>query len=169
VAAGGPEDGDGSAHRLVLGACVLVDVASVGDLALGSRVDAVDLAAGQVLELVDAQLLGQRVHARVLEELLARLVDGRQRGVLLQLPLARQFLGEVVTRIQVLQEAADGIELFGRKINLSRLENMVSDLLAQSSTKGSEWRGANLRSHRPRTRRKRRRRKGSGSIDPDVL
>ena len=40
-----------------------------------------DLAAGKRLEAVDAKLLGKRVDARVLEELVAAVVDGGDRGV----------------------------------------------------------------------------------------
>lgn len=44
MAAGGPERGDGGADRRVLLGRELVHVAGIGDLALGRRVDAVDLA-----------------------------------------------------------------------------------------------------------------------------
>lgn len=99
VAARGPEVGDWRAHRGVVLAGVLVDVTRVCDLALGGRVDAVDLAAREALELVHAEPLGYRVNARVLEQLLARLVDGRQGGVRLEQALARQLLGEVVASV----------------------------------------------------------------------
>ena len=75
VAAGGPEVGDRGTHGGVLLAGVLVDVAGVGDLALGGRVDAVDLAAGQTPKFVHAELLCEGVDAGVFEELYARLVD----------------------------------------------------------------------------------------------
>ena len=75
MAAGSPEVGDGGAHGGVLLAGVLVDVAGVGDLALGGRVDAVDLAAGQTPKFVHAELLCEGVDAGVFEELYARLVD----------------------------------------------------------------------------------------------
>lgn len=121
VAAGGPEVGDGGADGGVVLAGVLVDVAGVRDLALGRRVDAVDLAAGQAAQLLHPELLGQGVHARVLQQLLARLVDRRDRRVLLQHALARQLFREVVAGVQKFEEAAHSVELFGYKIDLSRL------------------------------------------------
>lgn len=138
VAAGGPEVGDGRAHRRVLLAGVLVDVAGVRDLALGGRVDAVDLAARQALELVHAELLGYRVDARMLEQLLARLVDGRQGGVRLEQALAGQLLGEVVAGVEVLEEAADGVDLVAHELNLSGLvgRNYVSARCAWRDIKG---------------------------------
>lgn len=62
----GPEAGNRGAHLGVVLAGVGVDVARVGNLAAGRRVDAVDLGAGQALQVRDAKLLGQRVDARVL-------------------------------------------------------------------------------------------------------
>ena len=70
--AGRPEVGDGGADGGIVLGGELVHVAGVGDLALGGAVDAVDLGRGQVLEVGQAKLLGDRVHARVLEQLLAR-------------------------------------------------------------------------------------------------
>ena len=40
-----------------------------------------DLGAGKRLETVDAKLLGKSINARVLEELVAVVVDGGDRGV----------------------------------------------------------------------------------------
>ena len=121
MAAGGPEVGDRSAHRGVLLAGVLVDVAGVGDLALGGRVDAVDLAAGQAPKLVHAELLREGIDARVLEELLARLVHGRQGGIGLERALSRQLLRKVVAGVQVLEEASDGVVFLARELDLPRL------------------------------------------------
>lgn len=121
VAAGGPEVGDGHADGRVLGRRVLVDVAGVGDLALGGRVDAVDLARRQVLEAGQAELVGQRVHARVLEQLVARHVHLGDRRVLLERPLAGNLAREVVARVQELEEAADRVEVFVGEFDLARL------------------------------------------------
>lgn len=94
-----PEAGNGRADRSVVGASVGVDVAGVGDLALGGRVDAVNLGAGEGAQCVDTKLLGKSVDARVLEELVARVVDGRGRGVVLEDALAGYLLGEILARI----------------------------------------------------------------------
>lgn len=80
-----------------------------------------NLGDGERLERVDAELLGQRVYARVLEELVARVVDGRQTGVGLESALARELLGEVFARVQVLEETADGLSVLVRELNLAWL------------------------------------------------
>lgn len=46
MAAGGPEVGDRGTDGSILLGGELVDVAGIGDLALGSRVDTMDLARG---------------------------------------------------------------------------------------------------------------------------
>lgn len=65
VAAGRPEIGDRGADRRVVLVGVGVDVASIGDLALGCGVDAVNLAGGKALELLHAKLLSQRIYPRM--------------------------------------------------------------------------------------------------------
>ena len=118
----GPEAGDGRAHRRVVGARVRVDVAGVGDLALGRRVDAVDLGARECAQGADAELLGEGVDARVLEELVARVVDGRRRRVVLEDALAGELLGEVLARVEELEEAADGLGCFVGEFDRAGLE-----------------------------------------------
>ena len=108
----GPEVGDGRAHGGVGGRRVLVDVPGVGDLALGRRADAVDLARGQVLELVEAELLAEGVDARVLEQLVARVVDLGHGRVGLERALAGDLAREVLARVEELEEAADGVDVF---------------------------------------------------------
>ena len=121
VAAGGPEVGHGRTNGRVLLGRVLVDVAGVGDLALGSRVDAMDLARGEVLEQCESKFLRQGVDLGVLEELLARHVDVGDRGVLLQRSLAGHFLGEIVAGVEEFEEAANGLEVFVGKLDLTGL------------------------------------------------
>jgi hypothetical protein len=70
-----PEARDGSADRSVVIASKSVDVASVCDLALGGRIDAVDLRAREGLESSDTKLLGEGVDTGVLEQLVATVVD----------------------------------------------------------------------------------------------
>ena len=76
-----PEACNRSANSNIVIVGESIDITSICDLALGCGVDAVDLAAGKRLEAVDAKLLGERVDARVLEELVAAVVDGGDRGV----------------------------------------------------------------------------------------
>lgn len=71
--------------RLILRARSSINISGVGNLALGRGLDAVDLAVGQLLELVHAHLASEDVDAGVLEELLACAIGFWKRGVLDQL------------------------------------------------------------------------------------
>lgn len=116
-----PKVGHGRADgRVVLGG-ELVHVASVRDLALGGRVDTVDLAARKILEVGETKLLGDGVHARVLEELVAREVDLGDGGVLLERALARNLLGEVIACVQELEKAPHGVDVIVGKLDLAGL------------------------------------------------
>lgn len=116
-----PEVGDGGADGHVVIGRELVDVTRVRDLALGRGIDAVDLARRQVLEVRQAISLCQRVHPRVLQELFARLIHLGDRGVEFKETLARQFPRKVVACVQELEKAADCIQVFFRKLDLTGL------------------------------------------------
>ena len=116
-----PEAGNGRANLLVILACVGVDVTGVSDLALGGGVDAVDLGAGEGLEGVDAELLRQGVDASVLEELVARVIDGGGSRVVFEDALARELLGEVLARVEELEEAAYGVDVLVGEVYLAGL------------------------------------------------
>lgn len=140
MGAGSPEVGDGGTDGGVVLGGELVDVAGVGDLALGGRVDAVDLVGREVLEVGEAELLGDGVHARVLEKLLAREVDLGNRGVLLQRALAGNLLGEVIACVQELEEAAHGVDVFGGELDLAGLfgKGSISFLFGRVGDKVTE-------------------------------
>ena len=121
VTARGPEVGNRSADRGVVLAGELVYVARVSNLALGRRVDAVDLARGEVLEMGQTELLGKSVDLGVLEKLIAARVDLGNRWVLLKRALARDLLREVVARVQKLEEASNGIDVLAGELNLAGL------------------------------------------------
>jgi hypothetical protein len=121
VRARGPEAGDGRADGGVVGDGVGVDVAGVGNLAAGRRVDAVDLGGGERLEGAEAVALGEGVDARVLEQLVARVVDLGQAGVGLEDALAGDLAGEVLAGVEVLEEAADGVDVVVEELNLAGL------------------------------------------------
>lgn len=122
MGAGGPEVGDWGADDGVVVVGVLVDVAGVCDLALCRRVDAVDLGRGQVPERGHLKLLGQRVDARVLEQLVARLVDIGERRVRLELPGAGHLAREVVARVQEFEETSDGIDVAAGQVDMAGLD-----------------------------------------------
>lgn len=63
-----------------------------------------DLGAGECLEARDAELLGKGVDARVLEQLVTRVVDRGERVVGFEDPLAWEFLGEVLGCVEVFEE-----------------------------------------------------------------
>jgi hypothetical protein len=121
VAASSPEVGDGGADRGVLLASVGVDITRVGNLALGRGVHAVDLPRSQLLQLLDAEFLGQGVGPRMLEQLVTRLVDVGYRGVGFERLLAGDLAREVVSGVEKLEEAADRVDIVGGELNLARL------------------------------------------------
>lgn len=135
---GSPEVGDRCADGRVTDASVLVDVASVCDLALGGRADAVDLRRGEVLELLKPELLGKCVDARVLEKLIAGVVDLGLGGVGFERPLTGHLAGEVLARVKELEEAPYCVDVFVRELYLAGLLcKMVSgDWLGE----GCRWR-----------------------------
>lgn len=80
-----------------------------------------DLGAGESLEGADAELLRQGVDPGVLEELVAGVVDGRSGRVVLEDPLAGELSGEVFSRVEEFEEAAYGVDVFVREIDLAGL------------------------------------------------
>lgn len=117
----GPEVGDRGTNGSVAIRGVSVHVAGVRDLALGCRVDAVDLGAGEGAQVGDLELLGQGIDTSVLQELIAALVDLRDRGIGFEGTLAGNLPGEIVASIQELEEAADSVNVFGCELQLTRL------------------------------------------------
>lgn len=121
MGAGGPEARDGHTDRGVVRAGVGIHIASVCDLALGGGVDAVDLCAGEGLETVNAKLVGEGVDARVFEKLLAAVIDGGESRVRFEDALAGELFGEVLAGVEVLEEAADSLDVEVGQLNLTRL------------------------------------------------
>lgn len=115
-----PELGHRGANGRVVLVCVCVNIASVGDLALGCRIDTMNLAGRQTLELFHAKLLCQGINARMLQQLIARLVYGRYARLCFELARAWDLLGIVVARIEKLEEASYGVNVVA-ELNLSRL------------------------------------------------
>jgi hypothetical protein len=97
---------------------VLVDKLGVTQLSLGRRVDAMDLAMSQMLQFGQAQPLGQRIHLRVLEEMVSLLVH-----ICVETALEDKVLGLtggtrdkariVLVGVEVLEEGADGVGVVG--------------------------------------------------------
>ena len=80
-----------------------------------------DLGGGEGAQVRDLELLGQGVDSRVLQELLAGLVDLWYGGVSLELSLAGDLLGEVVARVEIFKEAADCVYILGGELDLAGL------------------------------------------------
>jgi hypothetical protein len=74
-----------------------------------------------VLELGQPELLGQGVDARVLEQLVARVVDFGQGRVGLEGALAGDLAREVLARVEELEEAAYRIDVFVGELYLPGL------------------------------------------------
>lgn len=55
-----------------------------------------------------AEAVGQSIHPRVSEQLLARVVDVRHERIRLQRARLVQLLGEVFARVEVLEQTSDG-------------------------------------------------------------
>jgi hypothetical protein len=100
----------------ILRGSVLVDELGVPQLSLRRRVDAMDLAMSQMLQLGHAQLLRQRVHLRVLEEMVSLLVTIGVVGIFEDEVLglaggAGDEAREVLVGVEVLEEGANGIDV----------------------------------------------------------
>ena len=112
-------------HRRADGQVVLlrvrVHVPRVRDLALGRAVHAVDLGRRQGLQRGEAERVAEGVDARVLEELVARLVDGGRAGVALELARAGHLAREVVARVEEFEEAAYGVEVLVYEVDTALL------------------------------------------------
>lgn len=121
MAACRPEVGNGGADRGVLLGGELVDVTGVCDLALCSRIDAVDLARSKVLEVREAEFVRERVDLGMLQKLVTCHIDIRHRWILLERSLAGNLLGEIVTGVEELEEATDGVEILAGQLDLAGL------------------------------------------------
>ena len=89
-----------------------IHVSRVRDLALGSRVHAVDLRGGKTLELWEVKGFGEGVDAGVLQELVSILVNGGHGRIAVEIAGAGQLAREVVACVEEFEEAADGVEVF---------------------------------------------------------
>ena len=101
-------------NRLSDGIVVLwrgsVHVSCVGNLALGTGLDAVDLAVGQLLELGNAELISENVDASVLEELVASGVKVWGGWVVDKTVGIGDLLREVLAGVEKLKKASNGVE-----------------------------------------------------------
>lgn len=121
MGAGSPKVRNGSADGRILFGAILVDVAGVGNLSLGGRVDAMDLARREALEMGKPKLLRKRVDLGVPEELLACHVYLRDRRVPFERALAGDLLWKVVACIQELEERPHCVDVFVGELYLTRL------------------------------------------------
>lgn len=110
MAALAPEAGDGLPDRGVVAARVPVHVAGVRELGDGGRGHEVDLGVRERLERGQGELLRQGVDLGVLEELAARLVQGRGGGVRFE-GAGRELVREVLARVEVFEEARRRFEV----------------------------------------------------------
>lgn len=93
-----------------------------------------DLARCQVLELLEAELLGEGVDAGMLEQLVARVVDLGQGRVRLEFARVAELAGEVLARVEELEEAAYCVDVFVRELNLAWLQ-VVSGVVEVSASR----------------------------------
>ena len=64
------------------------------------------------------------------EELVAIVVDVRERGVRLEVSLPGELLGEVVAGVEVLEEGADAVEVLVREVDVAGLLSCLSPMSA---------------------------------------
>jgi hypothetical protein len=81
----------------------------------------VNLAGREVLEVRQTELPGEGIDLGMLEQLVARHVDIGDGRVLLERALAGHLLGEIVARVEELQEAANGVDVLVGEFNLASL------------------------------------------------
>lgn len=105
-----PEAGNRLSDGIILLWRSSIHVSGVCYLALGSGLDAVDLAVSQLLELRHAELISQDIDASVLEELVAGGVEIWSGWVVDEAVGVGDLLGEVLAGIEELEEASDGID-----------------------------------------------------------
>lgn len=105
-----PEASNRLPDGIILLWCGSIDVSGICDLTLGTRLDAVDLAVSQLLELGHAELVSQDVDASVLEELVACGVEIWGGWVVDEAVGVGDLLWEVLASVEELEEASDGIE-----------------------------------------------------------
>lgn len=105
-----PETGHRFPDRRVVLLGMAIHIPRVRELGDGGGGDEVDLGVGERFEGGHGQLLRERVHLGVFEELVAGLVDGRGGGVRLEVPRG-EFVREVFARVEVFEEAGGGFQV----------------------------------------------------------
>lgn len=154
-----PEAGHRFPDRDVLPGGVGVDVAGVGELGGGGGGDEVDLGVGEGLEGGEGELLGEGVHFGVLEEVVARGVDGGDRRA--RFEAARgELVGEVFARVEVFEEAGCGFEVVVEEVDGVFLFSWVSFSVCVCGFwkgRGKEgWRGEGMEAGREGERERER-------------
>lgn len=76
-----PEVGHRSSDRRVILVGMSIDISSVGNFALGCRIDAVDLGTCEALEGRETKSCSEGIDTSMLEKLITSLVDNRCIGV----------------------------------------------------------------------------------------
>lgn len=142
MAALAPEAGDGLPDRGVVAARVPVHVAGVRELGDGGRGHEVDLGVRERLERGQGELLGQGVDLGVLEELAARLVQGRGRGVRFE-GAGRELVREVLARVEVFEEARGRFEIVVLEVDGAVLffAKKKAGLVSKSGWEFIGWKG----------------------------
>ena len=108
---------------------VRINVPRVRDLALSRAVHTVDLRGRQALERRQRQHLAERVDARVLEELVACLVNAGDGRVDFELAAAGQPAWEVVACVEEFEEAADGLDVLVYQVDSGVLWAKLASLI----------------------------------------
>jgi hypothetical protein len=139
-----PEIRNRSSNRRIILMRMRIHISRISNLSLRRRINAMNLTTRKALQPRKVKCFRQGVHTRMLEELIARLINGRSRGVALQVSGPCDFAGEVVACVEELEETSYGVEIFVYKVNSSLLYLKIRFLPKVSSgkltlTETSSW------------------------------
>ena len=123
-----PEVGNRRSDSLIILGGIGIHISGICKLALGGRVDTMDLASRKRLQGGQLQGLGQSIDSSMLEELIASLVNLRSAWIFLQITGSSYLAGKVIACVQKFEEASDSIQLLVYKVNATFLAISVCGL-----------------------------------------
>jgi len=104
-------------------------ISGICDFSLGGRIDAMDLGGSQGLEFGECEFFGKSVDSGVLKKLVSGFVNIWCVCVALEISRSGDLAREVFARVEELEEASDGIQIFVNKVNSAFLVGMLESVL----------------------------------------
>jgi hypothetical protein len=112
-----PEIRNRSSNRRIIFMRMRVHISRISNLSLRRRINTMNLATRKALQPRKVKRFRQGVDARMLEELITRLINSWGRGVALQVSGTCDFAGEIVACVEELEETSYGVEIFVYEVN----------------------------------------------------